>query len=383
VEIQRAVVGHELIHVRRRDWAWLLVEEIALSVFWFHPAAWWVASRIQLAREEVVDELTVLLTGRRKPYVEALLAFSDPMSVVPTAAFARRRHLVRRIALISREDLMSSRRIVASCAIVALAVFLGGWGAVSAFPLRAIGGEGSQLSTGPGPLERRAHNVTPENPVPRRVLYQEPIVPDITETASARVVLKITLDETGAVAEARPTGIALRTSEFKLELAGDDLATKMNGSSWVTPEAATMARHAVSAVLESAMTSVKAWRYDPPAQAPLTFSVSIVYGEPFQPKIVDEKVLKVGGAIAPPVKIRDVRPMYPAEARAAGIEGVVIVEVRIGTDGSVEDAHVIKSIPALDEAALDAVKQWKFTPTLMNGVPTSVMMTTTINFKIN
>ena len=136
-DIQRAVIGHELLHVKRRDWAWLIVEEMAVCLFWFHPASWWLASRIQCAREEVVDELAILLTGRRKTYVEALLAFSDATSVVPTAAFARRRHLFRRIALVSKEDVMSSRRIVATCAAMALIVGMGCWFSVSAFPLKA------------------------------------------------------------------------------------------------------------------------------------------------------------------------------------------------------------------------------------------------------
>jgi protein TonB len=342
-----------------------------------------VASRIQLAREEVVDELTVLLTGRRKSYVEALLAFSDPMSVVPTAAFARRRHLLRRIALISREDLMSSRRIVASCAVMALVVFLGGWGAVSAFPLRSTGVAGSQLSTGPGPVERRAHSVTPENPVPRRVYYQEPALPAVAETVSGKVVVRVTLDETGAVVEARPTGIAAKSNDFEIEMTGDNVGAQLERLASERPNVAAAMRDAVHAFADSAITCVRAWRYDPPAQAPLTFSVSVVYGEPFQPKVGDEKVLKVGGTIKPPTKIVDVRPVYPPDARAAGIEGVVILEVRIARDGSIEEAHVIKSIPELDQAAIDAVKQWRFTPTLMNGVPTAVMMTTTISFRID
>src|SRR4029450_14057185 len=102
-----------------------------------------------------------VLHGRRESYVEALLSFSDPLSVVPTAAFARRRHLLRRIALISREDSMSSRRIIASCAAMALIVPLGTWGAVSAFPLHS-NVQGNQLANGPGPLARRAHPATPE-----------------------------------------------------------------------------------------------------------------------------------------------------------------------------------------------------------------------------
>ena len=386
-EIQRAVVGHELIHVRRRDWAWLIAEEVALCAAWFHPAAWWIASRIQLAREEVVDELAVLLTGRRRAYVEALLAFSDSISVVPTTAFAKRRHLFRRIALVSREDLMSSRRIVASCAVMALALPLGTWTAVSAFPLRGDGGQATQLATGPGPLERRAHAVTPENPVPRRVHYEPPIVPDVAKAASAKIAVKITVDNAGNVAEARPTAIAVKDAGFSIEAAGDNMAEKLTATAslWPSePAVAAAARETVMALVDSAMTSVRGWRYDPPADAPLTFSITLRYGAEPEAMIFSPKdaggALRVGGGIKPPVKIRDVRPVYPEVARAAGVAGVVILEARIATDGSVEEAHVLRSIPLLDQAALDAVKQWQFMPTLLNGVPTPVIMTVTINF---
>jgi TonB family protein len=383
-DIQRAVIGHELIHVKRHDWAWLLVEEFALSLFWFHPAAWWVASRIQLAREEVVDELAVLLTGRRRPYVEALLAFSDPLSIVPTAAFARRRHLLRRIALISREDLMSSKRIVASCAVVALVLPLSAWRAVSAFPLHASFAQASGRPTGVGPLEQRAHPVTPENPVPRRVHYEPPAVPDVAETASGRITMKITVDSSGTVAEARPTNVAVKGDGF--DIAADYVPAKLDALiSSLNPEAASNARQAVTAFVDSAVTSVRAWRYDPPAEAPLTFNITIRFGdEPEQMAFSSRdpgKALRVGGNIKAPIKITDARPVYPEDARAAGISGVVIIEARIGVDGGVEEARVIKSIPALDQAALDAVKQWKFVPTLMNGEPVAVIMTVTINFE--
>jgi protein TonB len=389
-DMQRAVVGHELIHVRRRDWLWLLVEEIALCLVWFHPAAWWVASRIQQAREEVVDELTVLLTARRKVYVEALLAFSDSTSVVPTAAFARRRHLLRRIALISTEDSMSSRRIVASCAVMALVLPVGAWRAISAFPLHAGTVQMTQLATGPGPLERRAHAVTPENPVPRRVHYEEMVVPDIAKAVSGKIVLKITVDTAGAVAEARATEITAKGKEFAFGIAGDNLAAKIEGTVSMSSSDTNLAqtiRETLVALVDSAVTSVKGWRYDPPAQAPLTFGVAIRFGDAPKEMIFapapppDEKALHVGGVIKPPVKIRDVRPAYPPDALAAGIKGVVILEARIDADGNVETARVIKSIPELDQAAIDAVKQWKFEPILMNGVPTPVIMTVTIEFK--
>lgn len=90
--------------------------------------------------------------------------------------------------------------------------------------------------------------------------------------------------------------------------------------------------------------------------------------------------VRVGGNIKTPTKVRDVRPVYPPDAQSARIQGVVIIEATIDTDGRVHDAKVLRSIPALDDAALDAVRQWEFTPTLLEGVPVPVIMTVTVNF---
>jgi len=77
-----------------------------------------------------------------------------------------------------------------------------------------------------------------------------------------------------------------------------------------------------------------------------------------------------------------VSPVYPEEAKAAGTQGVVILEAVIDPSGAVRQARVLRSIPALDDAAVEAVKQWQFTPTLLNGVPVPVIMTVTVNFTL-
>jgi TonB family protein len=92
--------------------------------------------------------------------------------------------------------------------------------------------------------------------------------------------------------------------------------------------------------------------------------------------------LRVGGKIKPPVKIKDVKPVYPAMAKSAGAAGAVIIEATIGPDGKVIDTKVLRSVPMLDQAALDAVRQWEYKPTLLNGVAVPVRMTVTINFKL-
>ena len=83
-----------------------------------------------------------------------------------------------------------------------------------------------------------------------------------------------------------------------------------------------------------------------------------------------------------PRKIVSVDPVYPAIARSARVEGIVILEAVLDTAGRVESVRVLRSIPLLDQAAVDAVRQWRFTPTLLNGVPVPVVMTVTVNFTL-
>jgi len=92
--------------------------------------------------------------------------------------------------------------------------------------------------------------------------------------------------------------------------------------------------------------------------------------------------LPVGGAITPPTKIRDVSPVYPPEAQQARVSGVVILEAVIGEDGKVRSARVLRSIPQLDQAAINAVQQWEYTPTILKGVAVPIVMTVTVNFSM-
>jgi protein TonB len=93
--------------------------------------------------------------------------------------------------------------------------------------------------------------------------------------------------------------------------------------------------------------------------------------------------LPVGGRIKEPAKIRYVAPVYPAIAQQARVEGTVVIEAIIGTDGRVKEARVVASKALLDDAALTAVRQWLFTPTLLNGVPVPVIMTVRVQFRLN
>lgn len=92
--------------------------------------------------------------------------------------------------------------------------------------------------------------------------------------------------------------------------------------------------------------------------------------------------VRLHSGITPPRKVFDVAPKYPELARAAHVEGIVIIEATIDLAGHVESARVLRSKEPLDQAALDAVLHWRFAPALLNGEPVPVVMTVTVNFKL-
>jgi TonB family protein len=118
--IQRAVLTHELIHVRRRDWRWALLEELWCAALWFHPAARALASHLSLAREMVVDQATIAQTRDRRAYAAALLEFSTAHPrLLGATALIRRRHLEQRVALIAQEASMTRQTLAIRMAVAA------------------------------------------------------------------------------------------------------------------------------------------------------------------------------------------------------------------------------------------------------------------------
>lgn len=462
-EVQRAVMAHELWHVRRRDWAWVLAEEALRSVVWFHPAMWWLISRVQSSREEVVDQLTVLLTSSRRSYLEALLAFADRPRMFPATPFAERRRLFTRMVFVSKEAVMSSKRIVGSCAGMLVGIAFAGWYGAAAFPLTAA----------PLPPAARVQ------PPPRDARPGEPRPATTREAAlqtmlasgsgdpSAWMELARLQEQRGAVVAAEATLLAMRhdqpgsaesyralaalhqrTGQFDRAIGVLEEAAALDPSDpggyhilstyfWekatndhtlvpteklaytrrgiaaadralaVNPEFAesliyknlllrtqasldpdAASRRALLTEADTLRSRALALRGANPTAT--TFVPNIPGVRPPPPPALaltgaaaradNMTPLRVGGAVGTPTKIRHVSPVYPADAIAAGIQGVVIIEAVIDESGGVSSARVLRQVPGLDEAALEAVRQWQFTPTLVDGAAVRVVMTVTINF---
>ena len=92
--------------------------------------------------------------------------------------------------------------------------------------------------------------------------------------------------------------------------------------------------------------------------------------------------LQVGGRVAVPHRLVTAQPVYPPIAKTAHVEGVVEVQIVIDASGNVRSAQVVKSIPQLDRAAITAVKQWKYAPTIVNGTAVPVTMVVQVTFRL-
>jgi protein TonB len=104
------------------------------------------------------------------------------------------------------------------------------------------------------------------------------------------------------------------------------------------------------------------------------------------PAALDSRVTPrlIGGIIREPRKIRNLAPRYPERAKTERIQGIIILETEIHPSGCVSAIRVLRGVhPALDLEAMDAVSGWSYTPTLLDGVPVPVIMTVTVNFRLN
>ena len=403
---RRAVLAHELVHVKRGDWTALMIEEVLRAALWFNPAVWWLIDRVHAAREEVVDAEAVLYVDSRRSYINALLAFADAPAVAAAPAFARRRHLFSRIKRLCEESTMSSRRFLVTTCLLTLAIATSTAYAVTAFPIQA--GEDVLLAPA-APARPAAPVVTGQDPVappppppaplptsrpprdPARVSPPPPPPPppDAPQdppppppTVNVRQTPKVIRDvKPSYPPDAMRAGIE-GSVEIEVTIGNDGKVTSSRVIQSSDP-----------VFDQAALTAANQWLFSKPTEGPVVRTIELtfalrsnrrnadgttgLYGGEVSPDAV-----RIGGNIRAPQKIRHVSPVYPELARQANVRGVVIVEVVVDREGRVSNAKVLRSIPLLDDAAVDAVMQWTFTPTLLNGNPVPVIMTVTVNFTL-
>ncbi|HEY7389998.1 MAG TPA: M56 family metallopeptidase [Bryobacteraceae bacterium] len=438
---REAILCHELLHVRRRDWLYTLAEEMVRVVFWFHPAIWWLLGEIAVAREEEVDRLAVAETRTRDAYVDALLAIAGAGTqpdLAPAPLFLRKRHLKRRVVSILKEVRMSKTRLVSSIAAALGILAAACWIAAATFPLSAApdavtDSPGVQVDTGGAPLMHRAPVLYPESArkqgVSGTVTVQAAVDAsgDVTDVqvlsgpeelrkAALQSVLQwhfeadagarshqvtISFQAGAAPTVAAPTtpapdpfaGLVLRnyvvngiSGQARIELlsrlpvhAGDVLAK--GDALRIAKAAEAFDSHLTSITYRTPMNG-------PPTNLQSSRDLTIEIAPAVQPAAQDQQGpkagprLRVGGNVQATKIVSQPKPAYPAEAKQARIQGVVKLDVLVAADGTVQNINVISGHPLLVPAALEAVRQWVYQPTLLNGNPVPVETEVDVNFTL-
>lgn len=422
-----SIACHELVHVRRRDWLFTVAEECILSVFWFHPAMWWLVAEIQLAREEAVDREVVLLLNTREQYLESLLSLAAAkagLDLVPASPFLRKRHLKRRVASLLKEVSMSKLRLSSSMAAFSAAIVLATWLGVKSFPLQAAPQEKQESKIdGPGVAVQ---------PSPVAVLHRTPVAypkEALAKRIQGTVVVEVTLSATGTVSDAR---VLSGPEELRKAALQSVLQWHFSSNSQVSsttqvtvdfhlpdPAPASIRTAVTPAVdvpvvdrvilrvpeslkqkLESRLTLRQGDRLTPAAISDLSAAANeidehlnvnvetgvegavVVISLPESAAPATPGRIRVGGNAQALNLIYKVTPVYPALAKQARIQGVVRFTVNIGNDGTMQDVQLISGHPLLVESARTAVWQWRYKPTLLNGEPVDVVTQVDVNFTL-
>ncbi len=424
---QTAIACHELLHLRRGDWLWTLAEELARAILWFHPAIWWLLGQIQLTREQVVDEAVIRQTGDAESYINALVSTARirlTADLAPAPLFLRKRHLASRVASIVEGVQMSRSRLVGAligiAALLPLAVVLG----IQQFPLRAAPEDAVADSPGvevpdtsPFKLLQRASVVYPSDALVKNI--------------GGFVVARVTVNENGEVTDALIVSgpQELRAAVLKSVLqwhfdpsspfpadrgfeVGVRFMPPTPGASGMVPETITQAdtsnlpsplREKVADVLgryigrplptedlerltkqvaEVDTTVHLVWQPTGRNDGTVTVRAEMASGATAEGGQQPPQRLRVGQNVEAANLVRKITPVYPAAAKQQGIQGTVRLEIVIGRDGQVKSTELISGQPLLAAAAIDAVKQWVYRPTLLNGDPVEVATTVNVNFTL-
>jgi len=341
-----AVLAHELAHVQRFDWPVQLAAEALCAALWFNPLAWIVARRLREEGERACDDV-VLGTGLvDRDYATHLfdIARAARGPVLRAAMpMARPSSLEGRIAAMLNPTL--DRRVPSLVFRVAAAVLLLLAASATAVRLTA-------QQAGPAPLQGTVYDSSGAVlPGVEMALVNEQGVKWSTPTDGGGQFEFAPVGAGKYVLEAAVPGFRTFKQDLVLEREKD----------W---------KKAITLQLGELQETIQVTARRPAQLAPPPASSGVV---------------RVGGNIKQPTKVFNVAPVYPTSMQAAGLEGVVKLDVLIATDGTVASVRVASAQvhPAFAAAAATAVKQWRFTPTLLNGQPVEVEMTASIAFNLS
>jgi len=335
----RAVLLHELAHISRHDCWTLAMAELALALYWFHPLAWWAASCMRRERERACDDRVLAAGVAASGYATDLLEIARGRldTELPAPAMARASNLETRLRAILDPTIrrrVLRTRVTGAVACAALLVLA---------PLAALRLHGQAAGTLTG---------------------------TIYDASGARVpsaTVSIVNTETSQTQSA----VSNEVGKYEFRNLPDGHYQVMVSS----PGFAVFVRRvaAIPANLDVFL-----------SLGGISESITVSGKGPQTTAAPAPTRIRVGGNVQAAKLLQQQRPIYPASAASAGIAGTVLLRAIIRTDGAVMGMTVLSTPdPALADAAMEAVGQWRYEPTQLNGEPVEVVTTISVNFRLD
>jgi TonB family protein len=352
IERKRMVIAHEAAHLLRRDWLTQVVAEIARSINWFNPLFWLACATLRRESEHAADDL-VLDTGiTGTSYASDLVALARTLRVhgrtwLPAPSIARPSTLERRVRAMLNPQL--NRRPVSRAWQFVLMALL----CAIALPIAAA----SQAASAPSGMV-----VDPmDRPLADAVVR-------LSAIANNEQAYETRTDANGAF-----KFNAVTPGDYMLSIRYPGFSSSRQRVQLRAGEFTFTLKAQVGTLQETI--SVRAGG---------TGSTATSRSEQSAPVPEAPSCSATGaGELTPPMKIRDVRPRYKQAWVDAGIEGTILMQARIGRDGYVRSVNALSPTnPELEDEAVAAVSQWRFSPTYLNCSPIEVEMYVTVSFKL-
>lgn len=362
---QRAVLLHELAHIQRRDVASQLFAHLTTALWWFQPLSWISRRSLRQESERACDELVVECGVRASDYAAELLAMAkDFRAAAPLAAagitMARRGDLAGRLHLILAAQPGSKppalRRLAAALVCVSVV-------AIAA----------SALTVFPEPV------TFPQSESPQR--------------SSSMFSLRRTV-LSGLLASAGLSAATIGGSLFdangapvpnaKASILNADTAAKLEATTSFDGKFVFESLPAGQYILRIEKPGFPALYREFKVQDDSKVDRGMTLGDTAQHPASKPDQIRVPGDVQQGKIITKVTPVYPPSAKAAGIQGLVQLEATLSAEGVPVDVRVVSS-PSddLSQSALEAVRQWRYTPTLLNGEPVAVITDIHVNYTLS
>ncbi len=391
--LRRAVLAHELAHVRRYDTAAQLLARIALALYWWNPLAWAAWRQMLEEAERAADDAVLHSGARASDYAAHLLDIARSLRPAPwpAVAMARTSNLETRLRAVLDPHLRRTAPSRAGAVTsIALALLL-------AAPLAAIHAEDTHAApaSGDSGLTRQGDLAWNQGDRKSAVTYYQQAL-NLLSGKPASTHLLERLGEAAILDKNYPQA----RYDFQ-EMPYADASSSGRAAMWQAVVAVHENNPALASQLfdqafpledpnslDTALTldlysSLLHQQHQDTKANELTSRAATIRHALTAPGAIPDGVYKIGNGVLPPRLNKQPNPKYSQDARAAGLAGTTVLRIVVGADGVVRNPQIVRPLGlGLDEKAIEAVKQWRFTPGTKDGQPVPVLATIEVNFRL-